>query len=494
MNTSASEEGVKSGLGGEIVAAESGRAFEIVVRWAESVLSTAHRPAAGTIYASGPTRRPRAEDVALPPAFLDEGERMPLLICAGGAAQALPLPGARASVVGEGGRLSPFSEAEAGQGVALALGQAVRYESGALSIEVRLVEAGERLPKAAPFVLGLASGFVALSALAHVLLLGSMAYFRPSLASVDDEDARREMMFRMQALSRANAEVEAPKDATTGEGGDGREGSQAARAKGPEGLAGTSKAAPSDNRLSIRGPADNAQVRLPTREQQLAEASTFGTIGLLRDEARSDTFVALWTDPEAAGREARTHYGHLYGPEAGDAFGFNGLGLRGTGAGGDGVNESIGLSRVGTMFGGTGTCTGADCGAGPGHGGHGTSRGLPNGDHKVKVPRVAPAGLTSVGGRLAPEAVQRIVRQNFGKFRMCYENGLKSNPSLSGRVSVRFVIARDGSVASASNGGSDLPDAGVVGCVVRSFGGLSFPQPEGGIVTVVYPLMLTPGS
>ncbi|HEU4412620.1 MAG TPA: AgmX/PglI C-terminal domain-containing protein [Polyangiaceae bacterium] len=493
METSANEGVLQAGAGREGAAVEAGRAFEIVVRWADSVLSTAHRPAKGTLFASGPTRRPNADDVALPPAFLDEGERLPLLACAGGLARALPLPGARASVVGEGGRASPWSEAEAAQGVALAPGQAVRYEAGALAVEVRLVEAAERLPKAARLGLGLASGVVALSALAHVLLLGSMAYLRPTLGAVDDEDARRELLYRLQALSRANAEVEAPKDATAGDAGDGREGSPGARAKGPEGLAGVPKAAPSDRRLSARGPEDNASPRLPTREQQLEEARHFGTAGLLQDMARTDTFVALWTDPDAQGRDAKTHYGHLFGPEAGDAFGFNGLGLRGTGAGGDGKNESIGLGNIGTWGGVTGTCGGPDCGAG-GRRGNGTSVGLTVGSHKTRAPRLTPVGATVVGGRLAPETVQRIVRQNFGRFRMCYENGLKVNPSLQGRVAVRFVIGRDGAVASVANGGSDLPDAGVVSCVVRSFGSLSFPQPEGGVVTVVYPLTLTPGD
>jgi hypothetical protein len=76
---------------------------------------------------------------------------------------------------------------------------------------------------------------------------------------------------------------------------------------------------------------------------------------------------------------------------------------------------------------------------------------------------------------------------------MCYEQGLSRNPNLQGRVSARFVIGRDGSVSNASNGGSDLPDSAVVSCVVSAFYGLSFPQPEGGIVTVVYPIMLSPG-
>jgi hypothetical protein len=33
----------------------------------------------------------------------------------------------------------------------------------------------------------------------------------------------------------------------------------------------------------------------------------------------------------------------------------------------------------------------------------------------------------------------------------------------------------------------------VISCVVRSYYGLSFPAPEGGIVTVVYPILFTPG-
>jgi hypothetical protein len=49
-------------------------------------------------------------------------------------------------------------------------------------------------------------------------------------------------------------------------------------------------------------------------------------------------------------------------------------------------------------------------------------------------------------------------------------------------------------VSNVSNGGSDMPDAAVVQCVVRAYYGLSFPQPEGGIVTVVYPIMFSPGD
>ncbi len=98
-------------------------------------------------------------------------------------------------------------------------------------------------------------------------------------------------------------------------------------------------------------------------------------------------------------------------------------------------------------------------------------------------------GALEVNGRLPPEVIQRIVRQNFGRFRLCYENGLRSNPSLEGKVVVKFVIDRSGAVASARDGGSDLPDPAVQACVIRGFRNLSFPQPEGGIVTVSYPII-----
>ena len=97
-----------------------------------------------------------------------------------------------------------------------------------------------------------------------------------------------------------------------------------------------------------------------------------------------------------------------------------------------------------------------------------------------------------MSGHIPPEVIQRTVRQNFGRFRQCYEIGLRSNPNLEGRVTARFVIGRDGAVSNVSAGG-DLPDAQVRSCVASAFYGLSFPPPDVGIVTVSYPIMLTPG-
>lgn len=97
-------------------------------------------------------------------------------------------------------------------------------------------------------------------------------------------------------------------------------------------------------------------------------------------------------------------------------------------------------------------------------------------------------------GRLPPAVIQKIVRANFGVFRRCYEAGLARNPKLTGRVDTRFVIGVDGKVATVENAGSTLPDVEAARCVVQSFAGLRFPIPDGGIVTVVYPISFAPGG
>ncbi|WP_438016824.1 AgmX/PglI C-terminal domain-containing protein [Sorangium sp. So ce315] len=169
-----------------------------------------------------------------------------------------------------------------------------------------------------------------------------------------------------------------------------------------------------------------------------------------------------------------------------------GLGLSGVGEGGGGRGEGIGLGSIGTIgHGGAADAppaSAAPAGAGQGFGsGHGRLDGV----HRAASPSIR-MGATQVSGRLPPEVIQRVVRQSFGRFRLCYEQGLQRDASLQGRVAVRFTVDPSGAVASARDGGSDLPDAAVVSCVIRAFHGLTFPAPEGGTVDVVYPLLLAP--
>ena len=97
-------------------------------------------------------------------------------------------------------------------------------------------------------------------------------------------------------------------------------------------------------------------------------------------------------------------------------------------------------------------------------------------------------------GRLDAELIRKIVRQHYGLFRSCYEAGLGRHGDLRGRVTVLFVIAQDGKVSSATVAeGTVLPDCGVTRCIREGFRQLEFPPPEGGIVTVTYPIQLQPG-
>jgi hypothetical protein len=100
-------------------------------------------------------------------------------------------------------------------------------------------------------------------------------------------------------------------------------------------------------------------------------------------------------------------------------------------------------------------------------------------------------GKVVVSGPLPKEVVRRIVAQSYTRFRACYEAGLDRDPTLAGTVTLRFVIGRNGAATSISTYG-DLKDAKATTCISKAVYELTFPEPDGGIVTVSYPLELIP--
>ncbi len=330
--------------------------------------------------------------------------------------------------------------------------------------------------------------YAGVSLAVHAGLLAAMAFFMPPLGTTDEDGISQDQQYMLrQYLEAASEKEQEAKEAENAADTDKAEpqGGSGSRAKGAEGSMGDTTSHETGHRYAIRGPSDNNDVHI-ARARALDEASTFGMIGLLNSGAGGDPGAptAPWGRDDSQGKDAASFAGNMWGNDFGASFGAGGLGLTGIGNGGGGLYEGIGLGNVGTV--------GHGGGGGPDDG-FGRSHGQLSGTHKVKVPSVR-VGATSVSGHLPPEVIQRIVRQNFGRFRACYENGLRGNPALGGRVAVRFVIGRDGAVGSVGNGGSDLPDPNVVSCVVRAFYGLSFPQPDGGIVTVTYPIVFTPGG
>src|SRR5262249_23012084 len=111
------------------------------------------------------------------------------------------------------------------------------------------------------------------------------------------------------------------------------------------------------------------------------------------------------------------------------------------------------------------------------------------------APSAKPRRIASgppVTNYIPPEVIMRPIRKRAACFRGCYQAGLSRNAKLSGRIAIRFVVDLDGWVRRAPVVEDELGDRDVTECVRRAFVGLQYPEPEGGEVTVVYPLQFNP--
>lgn len=355
-----------------------------------------------------------------------------------------------------------------------------------IEFEIRAGNAGRQLPVS---LIEWPAALVAACGISLALVGGTMAaaYFGPLGMSADDNaEMDRDQMLSMRKLLTAAAERELTRDTTQSDSAGNPGGAAGAKAAGAEGQMGKRDSAVTHHRYAVQGPKDNPDPHI-ARMQAIKDAQSFGTIGLLSSSLLGDLNapVAVWGRDTSLGRDERSAMGAMFGEAIGDNNGFGGMGMRGTDDGGGGDKAAIGMMDVGSIGN-----LGHDE-PGPGGMGHHASGTRPT--YHPHAPRLTPDGNTTVNGRLPAEIIQRVVHQNYGRFRLCYDSGLRTNPSLAGRVAVKFIIDRTGAVSMSADSGSDLPDRAVVSCVVRAFGNLSFPAPEGGIVTIAYPFRFTPG-
>jgi hypothetical protein len=452
-------------------------AVEVLVLWGTNVLRVMHLSPPRAFYVG------HADGAAVDyvvPAELAPSARAAVVELSDGVPYAVAPEGATLRVVA-----GPAPHPAATSGAArLLAGTRVEVRLGELCFCIAAVTAGKRVPRAlAVDARGLGASFAASLAMV-ASFLGALAYYTPALgASLDDDlDRDRLALMRQYLSSEAERERQKPPPEAGAEATEVGGGTPGTAARGPEGKMGRPNRPDTQKRTAIAGSGE----LVLSREQAIAEARSIGMIGLLNTLNARAVPTAIWGAEQANGPDSSDAWGNMFGEDIGESGGAGGLGLTGNGTGGGYRGEWIGMGTIGTC--------GSNCGVGPGtKGGFGSDfgRGGKMG-HAPGAPRLRAAGNTVVSGRLPPELIQRVVRQNYGRFRACYENGLRTNPNLTGRVTARFIIGRDGSVSNAANGGSDLPDSSVVGCVVSAFYGLSFPAPEGGIVTVSYPLMLSP--
>jgi hypothetical protein len=90
--------------------------------------------------------------------------------------------------------------------------------------------------------------------------------------------------------------------------------------------------------------------------------------------------------------------------------------------------------------------------------------------------------------RLSRSAVREIVSGTYDELQRCYSQALTRNHSAAGKVSFEFVIGQNGSVAGAWVREATLPDCVAIDCMLTQFRTLSFPEPVGRSVRVIYPI------
>jgi len=169
----------------------------------------------------------------------------------------------------------------------------------------------------------------------------------------------------------------------------------------------------------------------------------------------------------------------------------------------DGVLSKVGSLKTGSLPGGgsglggvagsEGGGTAAELGsgleAGDSVGGDAVSTGAAT-EKKIKANATVGGGEETGGtGILDQGKVTKTVRKNMPALRNCYEKALKKNPTLEGKISVKFTIGTNGRVTSASAASDSIGDASVSSCVIDKFRGFVFDKPEGGSVSYVYPIV-----
>ena len=124
----------------------------------------------------------------------------------------------------------------------------------------------------------------------------------------------------------------------------------------------------------------------------------------------------------------------------------------------------------------------------PGSGDAPTSTPFPSPDEPAAAPRSSETPLRTP---VMPDVSARVVRGADEELRACYEEGLRRNLDLGGKVTMRFTIDAGGAVQDLRPVCTSLTDANVVSCMAARFSAFRFPKPVVAL-TVIYPIVFTP--
>jgi hypothetical protein len=134
-------------------------------------------------------------------------------------------------------------------------------------------------------------------------------------------------------------------------------------------------------------------------------------------------------------------------------------------------------------------------GIGGGVGAGGVVKGIENGDALPGLSIGDDAGDPLVEGGLEKSVIARVINQNIGQVRFCYERGLLLNPDLSGKIVANWDINASGNVQGTKIRQSTMNNNPVEQCILRRISKWKFPQPSGNtVVTVSYPFLFKSAS
>ena len=302
--------------------------------------------------------------------------------------------------------------------------------------------------------LGVLSALLFLSAAFTIVLSTADPGPRTEVASIDD----RLLRIALTEPKTPEPVVEAPRQRE--DAGEGK------RAPDPEGQRGREDA------VLRKAKGAKVAVRRQELDRQIALRS-----GILHDIATMDDNGIFGQDGARDDRIA-TALGGLIGTQWGDQRG-DGLASRGDGSGGGCMGEDCGPYTIG----GTGTR-----GRGGGREGDGKDAG-DIGDHADSGPTVGIKDPILIGN-VDKAVIDRIVKKALPQIRYCYERELGMRPDLAGKITVKFVIAKDGTVSTSTSAHSTLGSPSAEACVHDRFRKLRFPPPRGGGIAMVrYPLV-----
>jgi outer membrane biosynthesis protein TonB len=190
------------------------------------------------------------------------------------------------------------------------------------------------------------------------------------------------------------------------------------------------------------------------------------------------------------------------------------LGALGPGSGGGAVADVFGAGGgmtdvASALSGAGGVAMATDPGAGGGRKGGGQGGAASIGDLATSGGGAVAYGSKTevkVTGTVATEAAEidsadidqgklgAFVRARQGLIKACYENALKRNPTLKGKVVIRFTILETGGVADVSASQNTLGSPDVAVCIINTIRSWRTQFRPSGPVTVEYPFLLSPSN